>query len=89
MAATTMASMPGDAPILVNSAGCGATMKDYGRLLGTDEATLFSGRVFDVHEWIERRLDDLPQLKRLGQSVIVQDPCHLRHVQRAHMPSAR
>ena len=28
-------SMPGDAPILVDSAGCGAAMKDYGRLLGT------------------------------------------------------
>ena len=86
LAVATMASMPGDAPILVNSAGCGAAMKDYGRLLGSDEATLFAGRVFDVHEWIENRLDDLPQLKHLGQSVIVQDPCHLRHVQRAHMP---
>jgi glycolate oxidase iron-sulfur subunit len=86
MAVATMASMPGDAPILVNSAGCGAAMKHYGRLLGTDEATTFSSRVFDVHEWIENRLDDLPQLKRRGQSVIVQDPCHLRHVQRAHLP---
>ena len=33
-----MRSMPGDAPIVVNSAGCGAAMKDYGRLLGTDAA---------------------------------------------------
>ena len=30
LAERVMASMPGDAPILVNSAGCGAAMKDYG-----------------------------------------------------------
>jgi glycolate oxidase iron-sulfur subunit len=42
--------------------------------------------VFDVHEWIAPRLDALPELRRLGMPVIVQDPCHLRHVQKAHMP---
>ena len=47
-----MASMPGDAPILVNSAGCGAALKDYGHLLGTAEAAAFSARVLDVHEWL-------------------------------------
>ena len=35
LARRVMASMPGDAPILVNSAGCGAALKDYGHLLGT------------------------------------------------------
>ena len=50
-----MASMPGDAPILVDSAGCGAAMKDYGHLLGTEAATAFSARVFDVHEWVAAR----------------------------------
>ncbi|MEZ5343245.1 MAG: heterodisulfide reductase-related iron-sulfur binding cluster [Acidimicrobiales bacterium] len=38
MAERTMAAFPGDAPILVNSAGCGAAMKDYGDLLGTESA---------------------------------------------------
>ena len=33
--AASSASMPGDAPVVVDSAGCGAAMKDYGRLLGT------------------------------------------------------
>ena len=37
-----MASMPGDAPIAVDSAGCGAAMKGYGELLDTDEARAFS-----------------------------------------------
>ena len=38
----------GDGPVLVNSAGCGAAMKDYGHLLGTGEAEAFSARVFDI-----------------------------------------
>ena len=78
--------MPGEAPILVNSAGCGAAMKDYGHLLGTPEAAAFSARVLDVHEWLAPALDRLPRRGRRGEPVIVQDPCHLRHVQRAHMP---
>lgn len=86
LAAEVMSSMPGDAPILVNSAGCGAALKEYGRLLGTDEAHRFAARVFDVHEWIAARLDQLPALRRRDEAVIVQDPCHLRHVQRAHLP---
>lgn len=86
LAGAVMASMPGEAPILVNSAGCGAALKEYGRLLGTDAAAAFAARVYDVHEWIAPRLDDLPPLRRHGEPVIVQDPCHLRHVQRAHLP---
>jgi glycolate oxidase iron-sulfur subunit len=86
LARDVMGSMPGDAPILVNSAGCGAALKEYGRLLGTDDARAFSARVFDVHEWIATRLDDLPPLRRRDEAVIVQDPCHLRHVQKAHLP---
>jgi glycolate oxidase iron-sulfur subunit len=86
MAAGVIGSMPGDAPILVNSAGCGAALEDYGRVVGTDVAERFSRRVFDIHEWILGRLDDLPELRRSVGPVIVQDPCHLRHVQRAHLP---
>ena len=85
LAARVMAAMPGEAPVLVNSAGCGAALKEYGRLLGTDDARRFAARVFDVHEWIAGRLDELPQLRRRSDAVIVQDPCHLRHVQRAHL----
>jgi glycolate oxidase iron-sulfur subunit len=84
LAVQVIASVPGDAPILVNSAGCGAALKDYGHLLGTDGARRFSARVFDIHEWIADRLDDLPPLRRRDDPVIVQDPCHLRHVQKAH-----
>jgi glycolate oxidase iron-sulfur subunit len=85
LALGVMRSMPGDAPILVNSAGCGAALKDYGHLLGTDGGQRFSARVFDIHEWIAPRLVALPPLSPLGEAVIVQDPCHLRHVQKAHL----
>jgi len=82
----TMRSMPGDEPILVNSAGCGAAMKEYGALLGTPDAIVFSARVRDVHEWLAERIDRLPAASDDRPTIIVQDPCHLRHVQRAHLP---
>lgn len=86
-AEATMAAMPGTAPILVNSAGCGAAMKEYGQLLGTPAAVALAARVLDIHEWLEARLDQLPAPPPGSRpTVIVQDPCHLRHVQRAHQP---
>jgi len=76
-----MRSMPGDAPVVVNSAGCGAAMKDYGRLIGTQAARDFSARVLDFSEWLAEQ-SPLP-LRATGETLVVQDPCHLRHVQRA------
>jgi glycolate oxidase iron-sulfur subunit len=91
LARRVIASMPGEAPVLVDSAGCGAALKDYGHLLGTADAEDFSSRVRDVHEWLSGRLDDLPAPRpewdarraEIGP-VGVADPCHLRNVQRAH-----
>ena len=88
MARQVMAALAGDdRPVLVDSAGCGAAMKHYGRLLGTTEARDFSARVFDVHEWLADRLDlllDSRGAAPLALTVAVQDPCHLRHAQRSH-----
>ncbi len=85
LAERVIRSMPGGAPVLVNSAGCGAAMKDYGHLVGTPEAHAFAARVRDVHEWLAEHLHRLPPPVGDGFGpVIVQDPCHLRHVQRAH-----
>ncbi|HEX6417930.1 MAG TPA: (Fe-S)-binding protein [Acidimicrobiales bacterium] len=84
----TMRAFPGDAPILVDAAGCGAMLKDYGHLLGTAEAEAFAARVLDVHEWLAPRVGALeaaaPPGARSRPTVAVQDPCHLRHVQHAH-----
>jgi len=72
--------------VIVNSAGCGAAMKEYGYLLRDDpayrdKAEQFSARVKDAGEF----LADLGLLGKLGpveMTVTYQDPCHLAHGQR-------
>ena len=39
-----------------------------------------------MHEWLADRVGLLPAPVRSLGPVIVQDPCHLRHVQQAHLP---
>ena len=81
LARRVIAHLPGDGAVLVDSAGCGAAMKDYGELLGTPAAAEFAARVFDFSEWLATRppLDVVAS----GLTVVVQDPCHLQHVQHA------
>jgi glycolate oxidase iron-sulfur subunit len=83
LARRVMRAFPGSAPILVDSAGCGAALQDYGHLLGTREAERFSARVMDIHGWLAEHAERLPPpdpgAPRLR--IAVQDPCHLRHVQ--------
>jgi glycolate oxidase iron-sulfur subunit len=81
LAERVIAAVPGNGPVVVDSAGCGAAMKDYGRLLDTDAARAFSARVQDFSEWLAAQ--DAPPLRATGATVVVQDPCHLRHVQHA------
>ncbi|MDE0833016.1 MAG: (Fe-S)-binding protein [Acidimicrobiales bacterium] len=84
-AGMVIAALPGDRPILVDSAGCGAALKRYGGLLGTPAAAAFSARVFDVHEWLAANMEVLPEPSgRSAEPVVVQDPCHLRHAQGVH-----
>jgi glycolate oxidase iron-sulfur subunit len=82
LAERVMASMPGAARVVVDSAGCGAAMKEYGNLIGSPNAHAFSARVDDFSEWVVR--EGAPAMRATGRRVVVQDPCHLRHVQRAH-----
>ncbi|MBC8364517.1 MAG: (Fe-S)-binding protein [Actinobacteria bacterium] len=85
LASRVMAALPADVPVLVDSAGCGAALLDYGSLLGTPEAVAFSARVSDVHAWLAENLERMPE-PEVGErtTVIVQDPCHLRHAQGCH-----
>jgi len=82
LARRVIASMPGEAPVVVDSAGCGAAMKEYGAWLGTADARAFSARVRDFSEWLAAT--GTPPVRAQAARVVVQDPCHLRHVQRAH-----
>ncbi|MDH5520699.1 MAG: heterodisulfide reductase-related iron-sulfur binding cluster, partial [Acidimicrobiia bacterium] len=84
LAQRTIDALGTERPILVDSAGCGAAMKDYGHLLGTAEAQMFAAKVFDISEWLAQHIDRLPTVEPLDLTVAVQDPCHLRHVQRVH-----
>jgi glycolate oxidase iron-sulfur subunit len=84
LAEQMMANLEPGVPIIVDSAGCGAAMKDYGHLLGTEEAEIFSERVYDISEFLAAHMDRLPEVDPLDLTVAIQDPCHLRHVQRVH-----
>jgi len=67
-----------EGPIVVNSAGCGAMLKDYAHHLGTDSARAFSARVRDLSQV----LPQLPMKRGYARRVVYQDACHLLHAQR-------
>lgn len=91
----TMRSMPGEAPIVVDSAGCGAAMKDYGTLIDTPQARIFSNRVIDAVEWLAALLENPDVARSMAPrsadrpTVVIQDPCHHRHVQMVHGATRR
>ena len=65
---------------MVNAAGCGSAMKDYGDLLDTPSARAFSARVKDVTEL----LGSVPPRAPRGPvplRVAYHDACHLAHAQ--------
>jgi glycolate oxidase iron-sulfur subunit len=71
--------------IVVNAAGCGAAMKEYGTLLSADgayaaRARAFSARVRDVTELLAEAgpRSGAP----IARSVAYDHPCHLLHAQR-------
>jgi glycolate oxidase iron-sulfur subunit len=85
MARINVAAFPGDAAIVVNSAGCGAMLKDYGRLLPEDPAAArFAARVRDVTELLAER--GPRQGAPLRLRVAYDAPCHLLHAQRIATP---
>ncbi len=71
--------------IVINAAGCGSTMKEYGHLLRDDpafaaRAAAFSAKCKDISEIL---CDFAPQSPRhpLPMRVAYHDACHLRHAQ--------
>lgn len=72
--------------IVVDAAGCGAHLKEYGELLEGDpawhaRAATVAAKVRDVTEYLAQALGDAP-LGSLAMRVTYQDPCHLAHAQR-------
>ncbi len=71
--------------VVVNSAGCGSTMKEYADLLRDDEAyrdraQRFAGAVLDVAELLVE-LGPVAPRHRLDVTVAYHDACHLAHAQ--------
>lgn len=71
--------------IIVNAAGCGAIMKEYGEMLALDpdwkeRAHALASKVRDVSEF----LNSLPLVQGapLEQNITYDAPCHLLHAQR-------
>jgi glycolate dehydrogenase iron-sulfur subunit len=68
----------GDEPIVVNSAGCGALLKEYAHLLA--DGGRFGARVRDVSELLAER-GPVPGAP-IDRRVAYDPPCHLLHAQR-------
>ncbi len=71
--------------IIINSAGCGAALKEYPHLFHDDpeweaRAVRFSGAVKDASEYLDQI--DLTPPGPLPKTVTYQEPCHLAHAQR-------
>jgi glycolate oxidase iron-sulfur subunit len=55
LAQRNVAAFDGADWVVVTAAGCGAHLKDYGDLLGTEEAVAFSARVRDLMEFLDEQ----------------------------------
>jgi glycolate oxidase iron-sulfur subunit len=71
--------------VVVNAAGCGSAMKEYGQVLAGSEwggrAAAFSAKVRDFSEFIAE-LGPVAPRSELGLTVAYHDACHLGHAQR-------
>jgi glycolate oxidase iron-sulfur subunit len=72
--------------VVVNAAGCGSSMKEYGELLAddpawSDRARRFSSRVRDVSEVLTELGEPRAARQPLQAKVAYHDACHLAHAQ--------
>ena len=83
--------------IIINAAGCGSTLKEYGHLLRDDPAWAergkkFSALVRDLTEWLtpddvkSRIQASKPDNQTTSPKVTYHDACHLAHPQRITKP---
>jgi glycolate oxidase iron-sulfur subunit len=72
--------------IVINAAGCGSTLKEYGELLAgepayAERAHAFAAKVRDVNEFLATLEPQAPRA-RMERRVAYHDACHLAHAQR-------
>jgi len=75
--------------IIINAAGCGSTLKEYGHLLGGDSAaTAFSAKVKDLSEFLVAAglHTSAFRIPHSAFRVTFHDACHLAHAQRITHP---
>jgi glycolate oxidase iron-sulfur subunit len=75
--------------VVINAAGCGSTMKEYGHLLRDDpqwaeRARAFSAKCKDIAE-ILCELEPVATRNPLPLRIAYHDACHLRHAQGIHL----
>jgi glycolate oxidase iron-sulfur subunit len=81
LARATIDAYEGFDHVVVNVAGCGSAMKEYGYLFEGDErAEAFVAQVLDVHELLAEH-EPRAERKPLGLKVAYHDACHLAHAQ--------
>lgn len=74
--------------IVINAAGCGSTMKQYGHLLRDDpqwaeRAAIFSSKCRDIAEFL-CELEPMAPRNALPLRAAYHDACHLQHAQGIH-----
>jgi glycolate oxidase iron-sulfur subunit len=72
--------------IIINAAGCGSTLKEYGEIFAADpdwreRARAFAEKVKDVNEYLATLEPRAPR-RPLTMRVAYHDACHLAHAQR-------
>jgi glycolate oxidase iron-sulfur subunit len=77
---SAFAKLPPLDHVVVNAAGCGSAMKEYGELLSSEQARAFSARVKDVSELLAS-VPPQATRQRLELRVAYHDACHLAHAQ--------
>lgn len=80
--------------VVLNSAGCGASLKSYAHLLADEpawhaRAQAFVAKVFDLTEWLDRHGLDTRGMHPLNVRLTYHDACHLHHAQGVVSPPRR
>jgi glycolate oxidase iron-sulfur subunit len=71
--------------IIVNAAGCGAMLKDYGHLVHDSRGQAFAARVRDISEFL-MELGPVQPTHPLPVKAVYHDACHLCHAQQVRKP---